>query len=682
MKKLFLLFFVIQSSPGHAGSYTDSLIREAAKAGNTGKKVNLLDQISFAFSTADPAKGIQYANEALDLAKQIGYTKGVAAANADLGINYAARSEYGKARFYDSAALAQYTALGEEKSVAGVLANLSLLYMSQGKYPKALEYGFKALKIHEERKDEANKAIVLENIGTIYLEQKDYLKTAEYYDLAYASYKKLNNIEGMARNRGNEGIVQDALGHYDRALSFHKEALEINRRLGLEQSVQINLVNVGIVYCHMGDYASALGYQFEALRLSEKLDNTAGIAVNAGNIGETYYFIATDSSQDPVPGEFVMKGRTANMHKAAEYLGRSVTLCRSIKFWGPLVEFSDYLAKALYSIGEYKEAYAAHLEYMAVKDSVFSQESKMQLSRLETEREMMLKNKQIEIEKLKQVNSRNEKIGYIASLALLLIAIVFMYFELKRRRREGNTINRLNAELNRNVKQLEITNKELEAFSYSVSHDLRAPLRAVGGYIRIMSEDHHEVLNEDCKRLLSIIQENASRMGILIDELLEFSKLGRKEIQKTDIDTAMLIKEVISRIESLMKHRAEIKTGYLHDVCADRGLLFQALFNLMSNAVKYSSKKEKPVIEISSRIETAEIVFTIKDNGSGFDMNYADKLFGVFQRLHSQEEFEGAGVGLAIVERVISKHGGRVWAEGVSGEGATFYFSLPAKEAA
>jgi PAS domain S-box-containing protein len=230
--------------------------------------------------------------------------------------------------------------------------------------------------------------------------------------------------------------------------------------------------------------------------------------------------------------------------------------------------------------------------------------------------------------------------------------------------------------LKRSNEQLEAVNKELEAFSYSISHDLRAPLRAINGYAQIFQEDFTSI-EEEGKRLLSRIQGNAIKMGMLIDDLLAFSRLGRKNIEKSEVNMNELTEGVLSELVKSNDHPATIKMEKLHKVWGDYGLLHQVMFNLVSNAIKYSSKKEKPEITIRSEEQKNEVVFSVKDNGAGFDMRYVDKLFGVFQRLHTMEDFEGTGIGLALVQRIISKHGGRVWAEGKLDQGATFYFSLP-----
>jgi len=225
--------------------------------------------------------------------------------------------------------------------------------------------------------------------------------------------------------------------------------------------------------------------------------------------------------------------------------------------------------------------------------------------------------------------------------------------------------------------ELEGLNKELNSFTYSVSHDLRAPLRAIGGYAQILEEECGVILSNEGKRLLDVIRQNALKMGKLIDDLLNFSRLGRKEIQKISVDMVKLTQDALEELKSSMDHQPIITVQSLSPAFADSVLMGQVMANLLSNAIKYSSKKVKPVVEVKSEDMKGETVYSVTDNGVGFDMQYAHKLFGVFQRLHSDAEFAGTGVGLAIVQRIINKHGGRVWAEAEPEKGATFYFTLP-----
>jgi len=225
--------------------------------------------------------------------------------------------------------------------------------------------------------------------------------------------------------------------------------------------------------------------------------------------------------------------------------------------------------------------------------------------------------------------------------------------------------------------QLQSANKEMESFSYSVSHDLRAPLRAINGFAKILSEDYSTKIDEDGAQVIQTIRHNAERMGVLIEDLLSFSRLGRQELVKANVDIRKLLDEITVEIAKQAPHKAMIDIGKLPIVKGDDSLLHQVVFNLVSNAVKYSSKQKNPHVKISSEEDNDAVTISVADNGVGFDMQYANKLFGVFQRLHSQAEFEGTGVGLAIVAKIISKHGGKVWAEAKVNEGATFHFSLP-----
>ncbi|MDD5332850.1 MAG: PAS domain S-box protein [Rhodoferax sp.] len=229
--------------------------------------------------------------------------------------------------------------------------------------------------------------------------------------------------------------------------------------------------------------------------------------------------------------------------------------------------------------------------------------------------------------------------------------------------------------------ELEAANKELEAFSYSVSHDLRTPLRAIDGFSRILLDDYTDKLDDEGKRLLKVVRDNTSRMGQLIDDILKFSRAGRLEISYAEIDMARLAREVFEELRpDVTPDKLQLEIGPIRPATGDPAMMRQVWANLLSNAIKFSRPKEAARIRVGSFVEGDETVYFVEDNGVGFDMRYADKLFGVFQRLHGVDEFEGTGIGLAIVKRIATRHGGRVWAEGKVDQGATIYFALPNKE--
>ncbi|HEY0046323.1 MAG TPA: ATP-binding protein [Flavobacterium sp.] len=227
--------------------------------------------------------------------------------------------------------------------------------------------------------------------------------------------------------------------------------------------------------------------------------------------------------------------------------------------------------------------------------------------------------------------------------------------------------------------ELETANRELEAFSYTVSHDLRAPLRAIDSYTQIFIEDYADRLDGEGRRLINIVLNNGKKMGVLIDDLLAFSQLGRKELTKSILPMHEIVQQAWDELYADETNREiQLVLHKLPNAYAERPTIQQVWINLISNALKYTKNEGIAIIEISGERKGDEVLYSIADNGSGFDMQYYNKLFGVFQRLHSREEFEGTGVGLAIVERIIEKHGGRIWAVGKVDQGATFTFTLPA----
>jgi PAS domain S-box-containing protein len=263
--------------------------------------------------------------------------------------------------------------------------------------------------------------------------------------------------------------------------------------------------------------------------------------------------------------------------------------------------------------------------------------------------------------------------------------IAAFVLDISERKRAEESLRTLNAELEERVQArtaaLEATNYELEAFSYSVSHDLRAPLRSIDAFSQILLREHAEALDAEARRLLGVVVRNAQQMGHLIDDLLALSRVGRKDLEWTPVDMGVQARSVAAECSAAAPGRAiEFDIGSLHRAPGDPGLLRLVWTNLIDNAVKFTRPVERPRIEVRCRRREGECRYTVRDNGVGFDPAYVDNLFKPFQRLHQTAEFEGTGIGLAIVARIVHRHGGRVWAESAPGEGATFGFSLPTKE--
>jgi signal transduction histidine kinase len=254
--------------------------------------------------------------------------------------------------------------------------------------------------------------------------------------------------------------------------------------------------------------------------------------------------------------------------------------------------------------------------------------------------------------------------------------------DITERRQAEARVSQLNAELEQRVAQrtaqLEATNKELEEFSYSMSHDMRTPLRALDGFAKILLEEQGTRLDDNGKRLLNVLRDNARRAGQLMDDILRFMNLGRRRMEAGPVDLAELARAIFAELQTASPgRRMRLEIDALPPAFGDRDMLRHALRELLSNAIKYSPGGSEAVVEFGGASEERENVYSVTDHGVGFDMRYADKLFRVFERVHPTGQYEGSGIGLAIVRRVISRHGGKVWAEGKVGAGASFHFTLP-----
>ncbi len=281
-----------------------------------------------------------------------------------------------------------------------------------------------------------------------------------------------------------------------------------------------------------------------------------------------------------------------------------------------------------------------------------------------------------------QLQMLNALALHIASAEQNALLYAQVQAELHERQLAEEQVREFNRTLEHRVRertsQLEASNRELEAFSYSVSHDLRAPLRAISGYARLLHRGHATQLDKEGIRVLGVVSSEAQRMGVLIDDLLAFSRLGRQPVERSTVNLEQLAKSVFAELAAAAPDRdLHLTLSPLPPAQADAALLRQVLVNLLGNAIKYSRPVAAPRIELGSRVEGEETIYFVRDNGVGFDMKYVGKLFGVFQRLHTEAEFEGTGVGLALAQRIIHRHGGRIWADAKPGEGAIFSFTLP-----
>lgn len=497
MKNLTFIFLLINCAvSAQTRTDVDSMVAALGSFGNDTSRVQQLDLISFTYSRINPDKGLEYARQALDLSEQLGWKKGIAAANSDLAINYEAKGIHSLAIYHHQKALDQYTDLGLKRSMAAVLANMSTVYERQSDYPNALSYAHQALKISEELGDTVTAAIIWENIATIYMRQKNYTEAMQNYTTALLMYEKAGNSR-VAQVLGNMGIVLDAMGRYDTALVYHFRALEDNRAQGDKYGEQVNLMNIGLVYCHMRDYDRALQFQLEALHISEESGRRGDIAINLGNIGETYYFMATDSS---------ISDRNS-LPTAIRYLEQAVGLCKEINYQGPLMEFAGFLSDAYALDGNYKDALAMVREIMVLKDSMHRQEQSAKIVDLEAKRDLLVKEKEIEIQnkqlliaELTARNKRNERILYLSGIIFLVFLITILIARYRRKVKHHQAV--------------------LSDIADIQSHELRAPIARMQGLVKLLDV---ETADPKAKTII----------GYIHDVSIELDDIVRKAAAKT-----------------------------------------------------------------------------------------------------------------------------------------------------
>lgn len=415
-------------------TYIDSLVATVPIKKNDTIQIKLLQDIAYAFSNVSPDKSIKYAAQALAIAERIKNEKWIASSNGMLAISHNSKGDFNAATIYNQKALDIYNQLNDKKKAAAIYANLSLIYLSQGNYLLALKNGFDALRIYEESHADKNTAIVLENIGHIYFEQKNYPKTKDYYTRALNIYKKSGKQEDISRANANIARIFQANGNYSKALSYLFKALSHNEKSGLDNSIQNNLANIGNVYMKLNDYAKAIKYHSRALEISRRLGVKSSIAINYGNLGCTY--LAQEKARNAAANG---NADQPSLLHAVENLEKAVALCREIGFLAPLAEFNEALVDAYQLSGNYKQAFTVLEHNTALKDSLFSLQSKKELSALDTKRDVELKNKDIIIKKiqlrLNEEKAANERIVYLCGIFLLcaLIFGLFTYFRRKAR---------------------------------------------------------------------------------------------------------------------------------------------------------------------------------------------------------------------------------------------------------
>ena len=515
MKYCLALLLVFSTGILHAKNqgqlYIDSLLKELPNAKEDTNKIKLVDNLSYTYYNINPDEGLKYGQMAMELSVKLKWEKGIALSHSELALNYETKSDHRTAIDHDLRSLAIYEHLGDKKSVAAIYANISLIYLALGDYPTSLEYNYKALNIYEGFNAKRSKAIVQENIGSNYFQQKKYAKAFEYYSYALVTNKQISDQAALARNYGNIGMILDANGKYTEALNNHFEALKTNKKIGSKRNIQVNLANIGIVYSHIHDYTNALKFQLQALQISEELGMKTAIAINLGNIGELYYTVATDTANKPTPNAIPISKKAAII-KAIDYLEKAISTCKEINFPAPMQEFSEYLSNAYYISANYKKAFDNYKQYTITKDSIFSLQTNLEISKLENKREIEIKDQQILIGQLKLKEKQNERLLYITGISLMVLLICIAVRLIYKYRISNRALLRekkeLQASIEMNIQKIKKQTEVLEDIAHIQSHDVRGPVATILGLTAVFNkEDPVDPINKVALEGIATITE-------------------------------------------------------------------------------------------------------------------------------------------------------------------------------
>jgi len=727
---LFSTFFLFPSLPAQNPRRIDSMEKELKTAKDDTNKASTLYRLGYnlRYDTRND-KALRYQKEGLALSKKLDFVRGVSVSYRNLGFIYLNRGDiplalnyfdscvtYSRRRGYRTGeamgylgmgwamtdigrsaegisnyrkALAIYEEISDKEGIENIYIIMGNNYFVTGNYPEALRAYLSTLRSAEKRGNKNGIDDAYFGLALVYTSQRNFSEALNYYLKLLPFYESQGDTLNIAYIYNNMGVIYEDMKDYPQALHFFSESYKMKDAMGDYAGTEEALANAGEVYMLQGDFGEAIRYLEAAIKINQQSKSV----ITRGRLyiafGNALLKKAIHEKADAVSQKYL---------KAAGYLRKGIQVASEVKDIES--QKNGYLYLAVYDsvLGDYRSALQHHKLFVMYKDSLLSEESQNRLSQIkmdyETEKRdreitLLAQEKKLKEEQVALLRDRNKvnftiMLASVAGFVLLLVVIIFIVRSRRKLKKAYDLVNRQKERIAEvlgkleatNVK-LEETNQELEAFSYSVSHDLRAPVRRIEGLSDMLREDYEKVLDDAGKDLLSRITGSSVLMNQLIEDMLKLSRITRYTVSKTTCSLSEMAAKICGDLKlAYPGHEVtcRIEDGII--VEADPNLLQIALQNLLDNAWKYSSKAESPEVTVGREMKDGKKVIFIRDNGVGFDMSQAGKLFTPFQRLHSDDQFKGTGIGLATVKRIIVKHGGTISAHSEPGKGTIFYFTL------
>ncbi|MEZ4884334.1 MAG: tetratricopeptide repeat protein [Chitinophagales bacterium] len=551
-----------------------------------------------------------------------------------------------------------------KKDQIKILKSIAELSLTMGEYEKAYGYRLQIMKMYEELNDKEGIYSTLYNIGSIFFYQQNFPQALAHYEQAQEMAQAAQDSSIIYRSLAAIGSVYGEIKDNDKSVKYNLQSLKMAESMSFDLGIAYASHNVGLNYIILEMPDKALSYFERALDLMQKSGDKFGEANCLQAISGVY-------------------SQNKDYAKAIDYLEQSLLIHQQLGDRSRIREIYLDLSRAYFNDGNSDKAYQVQKGYIELRDSLIKDEAMQQMAGLKQTYELEKKEneKQIAIMQKEKQIEQVYRYAFLVGLSFLVL-VAWLFFS---RYQEQTAMNKLLAQKNEEIQlqnnKLATSNRELEQFAYIASHDLKEPLRNIGGFTTLLERRYLIEGDEDAKDFMHFISSSVTHMHKLLTDLLAYSRIGMQEDNHAEhLSLNDIVNQVSGNYQTAIKqNEVRIIAEHLPTIYANRIQMIQLFQNLIGNAIKFRSEKN-PEIHIHCADNSKEFIISVKDNGIGMEQEYTDKIFVIFQRLHNRTKYEGTGIGLAICKKIVEQHHGKIWVESQSGEGSTFYFSLPKEQ--
>ncbi|MEZ4827191.1 MAG: tetratricopeptide repeat protein [Bacteroidia bacterium] len=608
----------------------------------------------------DLKSALSYHKKSLEIRKTLDDAITEAWSYTNLGVVYSKLGMFDSALYYKLEALHLYESLDERGGIAGVRNNMGIIYAEKGQPNKALENHLIALKIRKELGDKRGILDSYRNIGEVFQKQGDLNRALIYYQYALKIKLKSETRIEEAEMLHAIGQIKEIQGSLDEAEDNFSRALEIFRSMGNTIYTTDNLLGLGRIKKLRNNIPDAIEYFAEARAIQEKSGDKGGLANTDLELGQLYYLAG-----EPIQAQLSLQKALST----AREIG-AATIIRDAH-----LHMAEFYAKN----AQYEKAYLFKVQYEKIKDSLFQEEQSRTLGDIQMQYELIEKENQIEELNLQREINQLTRRGIFIGLAgiIILSLLTMMYFRYQIQSRANKVLEFQKQEIEIKNKELASSNNELDQFAHVVSHDLKQPIRTIANYSGLMERKFANELDVNGKSFLHFISDGVANLNELVSDLLDYSQINRQLILSEKIEISGVVSTVLYSLrKTIQDTHTQIHVDTFPAIKANQAGMIQVFSQLISNSLKFTNHPT-PVIHIGYQKEGSEHIFSVRDNGIGIEKDYQEKIFNAFYRLHTTDDYPGTGMGLAIAQKIINWHKGRMWIDSSPAKGSTFFFSIP-----